>query len=470
MSIQVRNPRSGQYDYIINPLDKQDLSDVIGELRSNQNEWHVKGIDYRINALKEWHDVVLLHKEELIESLTIDTGRYMESVLEFNLLPTTILRWITWSQEFFAQGTEKMSQVPNILIKQANVPYEVVGVISPWNFPLLLSIIDTIPALLAGCAVIVKPSEITPRFISVIQKTINLCPNLSKVLTYTEGDGLIGSYLVEMTDISCFTGSVETGNKVYAQAASLFKPCFLELGGKDAALVMAGANIKYAAKSILWGSTVNNGHSCLSIERVYVQASIFEEFLAEIKDAANQVSHAIVSSKEGHLGPIISDRQAAIIDDHLQDALARGANIITGSDKCFIADGGIYCRPTILIDVDHSMKIMTQETFGPIIPIMSFDNEADGILLANDSIFGLSGAVFAKSNEEALRIADHLVVGAISINECALTAIVHDGEKNSFKSSGLGGTRMGPASLQRFLRRKAYLINENTQASPWWFK
>lgn len=468
--MHVRNPRSGGFDYEIHPLPVEKLKIETHRLRSNQKEWTNLGVEYRIKTLEDWHDVLLKHKDNIITALTTDTGRYHESVLEFNLLPTTIKRWVNYARRYFQQDTNKASEVPNILIKQENIPYALVSVISPWNFPLLLSIIDTIPALLAGSAVIVKPSEVTPRFIQAIQTTINAVPELQKVLLYVEGAGETGSQLLELGDITCFTGSVATGNKVYKKASELFKPCFLELGGKDAALVFKGAHIDHAVKSILWGSTVNCGHSCLSIERVYVHKDIFEEFVTKIKHEAEKIKLADKEVQQGHIGPIISDRQVEIIDTHLADALGKGATLVTGFEKCQNINGGYYCRPTILTNVNHDMKVMTEETFGPIIPIMPFDTEEEAIQLANGTVFGLSGAVFAKDNEAAISTAQKIEAGAISINECALTAIVHDGEKNSFKMSGLGGTRMGPASLQRFMRKKAYLINQNTEESAWWFR
>jgi acyl-CoA reductase-like NAD-dependent aldehyde dehydrogenase len=438
-------------------------------MRSHQSTWYDAGVSHRAIVMNVWKENLIKHKEQIIDALTHDTGRYAESVLEFNLLPSTIDRWIQWSTEFFNQPRDKKSQMPNIAIKQGFVPYELVAVISPWNFPLLLSIIDTIPALMAGCAVIVKPSEITPRFIEVIQRTIDMTPALKDVLKYVAGDGTTGSTLVAMSDITCFTGSVATGKKVYQQAAQLFKPVFLELGGKDAALVLEGANLEYAAKSILWGSTVNCGHSCLSIERVYVQRNIFNQFIRLLENQISLISLASEDPKSGQIGPVISARQADIINDHLTDALDKGAHMVIGNTHCQTINGGLYCAPTLLTNVNHSMKIMTEETFGPIIPVMPFDTVDQGIELANDTIFGLSGAVFAKTNDLALAVAQQLKAGAISINESALTALVHDGEKNSFKYSGIGGTRMGPASLQRFLRKKAYLINENINPSPWWF-
>jgi acyl-CoA reductase-like NAD-dependent aldehyde dehydrogenase len=467
--MQVRNPRTGQYDYAISPPTHAELLEKTQTMRVAQTSWSALPIAERVKVLSAWKTQVEQHKSELIAALSIDTGRYRESVLEYELLPSSISRWQNWATEWFGQANEKMSVVPNIRIQQQSVPYPLVAVISPWNFPLLLSMIDTIPALLAGCAVVVKPSEITPRFIEVLQRTIDETPVLREVLWYTAGAGETGASLIELSDICCFTGSVATGRKVYQQAAALFKPCFLELGGKDAALVFAGANLEHAARSILWGSTVNCGHSCLSIERVYVQAEIFEEFTEKLVAEAEKVQLAYPSMNDGQIGPVISERQVAIINEHLQDALNRGAVLRTGSRACVEMDGGFYCRPTVLTGVRQDMKIIQEETFGPIIPLQSFGTQEEAIQLANDTIFGLSGAVFAEDHATALAIGRQMEAGAISINECALTALVHDGEKNSFKLSGLGGSRMGPASLQRFMRKKAYLINENAGASAWWF-
>ncbi len=470
MQLKVINPRTGTPDYTLQPPDYDALQDICHSMRHHQAVWASKNVDDRIAQLKAWVDILQKSKEQIIDALVSDTGRYHESVLEFNLLPATVERWAKWAKDFFNAASSKNSQVPHIQIRQENVAYPLVAVISPWNFPLLLSIIDTIPALLGGSAVIVKPSEITPRFIKPLQQTIDQIEYLKDVFKYVEGDGSVGSQLITCADIICFTGSVPTGRKVYNKAAELFKPCFLELGGKDPAIILEGADIAKAAKSILWGSTVNNGHSCLSIERVYVQDSIFEPFIVLLKEAAEKVVIAYDDPRKGHLGPIISERQVQIINAHLADAIAKGARLITGDRECIRVNGGYYCRPTVLTDVNHDMLIMTEETFGPVIPVMSFRTEQEAIELANATQYGLSAAVFAADTAKALRIASSLYAGAISINECALTATVHDGEKNSFKMSGIGGTRMGPSALQRFMRKKAYLINNNPEDSPWWYR
>jgi succinate-semialdehyde dehydrogenase / glutarate-semialdehyde dehydrogenase len=469
MQHPVRNPRTGENDYAFDILDKKTIATVCNRLKDNQMRWHTEGVAFRIKALQDWKIVLAQYQEAIIEALTIDTGRRSESVLEMQILFSSIDRWCATSAAFFAEKIVKPSAIPFIEIHQEVVPYRLVGVISPWNFPLLLSIIDTLPALLAGSAVIVKPSEVTPRFIEPLMQSILEVPELAKIFSYIAGDGKTGAIVGQNADIICFTGSVATGKKVYAACAKQFKPCFLELGGKDAALVFEGADLEHATSSLLWGSVVNCGHSCLSIERIYVQDTIYDAFLEKIISKAQKLKLAYPSVSDGQIGPIISDKQVSIINDHLKDALDKGAKLHTGTGHTEEKGGGIYCFPTIVTGVNHTMKLMKDETFGPILPIMPFKTEEESIALANGTVFGLSGAVFAKTWEEGYRIGQRMDAGAISINDSALTAIIHDGEKNSFKASGIGGTRMGPSAIKRFMRQKAFLVKKQSIASPWWF-
>jgi succinate-semialdehyde dehydrogenase / glutarate-semialdehyde dehydrogenase len=464
--MKVRNPRTGEFDYEISPPNFDELKVICESLRSKQEVWSNSPIEHRIEVVLAWKKAVLEYRTELIESISIDTGRYHESVLEADLIGSSIDRWGNISRDFFSPTIQKQSSIPFISLEQNLVPYSLVGVISPWNFPLLLSLIDTIPALMAGCAVIVKPSEITPRFIKIIQKTIEKVPELP--LFYIEGAGQTGSDLCDLTDLICFTGSTATGRKVYQKACDNFIPVFLELGGKDAALVFEDANLDHATSALLWGSVVNAGQSCLSVERIYVQDTVYQEFIEKIKAKTEALKLAYPTPTDGQIGPIISDKQVEIINSHLSDALNKGAKLVAGNEQCIELGGGFYCEPTILTNVNDTMKVMTEETFGPIMPILTFSTEKEAIELFNSTIYGLSGAVFAEQNK-ALRIAQKLNCGAISINDAALTAIMHEGEKNAFKLSGIGGTRMGANAIKRFMRQKVNIIKTQNIPSPWWF-
>ena len=214
---------------------------------------------------------------------------------------------------------------------------------------------------------------------------------------------------------------------------------------------------------------VNAGQSCLSIERIYVAESIGDRFVEKLVAKAKNLKLAYPSVEEGHIGPIIAEKQADIIAEHLKDAVKKGAMVRCGGaiEKL---DGGFWCHPTVLTEVNHSMKIMTEESFAPIMPVMPFSLSEEAISLANDTIYGLSAAIFAGSQAEARSVANHLDAGAISINDAGLTAFIHEAEKNAFKLSGVGSSRMGAASLSRFMRKKALLIKTNSLVDPWWFK
>lgn len=465
--IQVRNPRTGKFDYTIAPPSNTLLEQQCLRLRQAQVHWQKIGIEGRIQALQQWKQGIISQRDRLTAALVNDTGRLSISVLEIDSFLSSIDRWCRLAPELL-QESEKNTSIPFIHLQQTLVPYALVGIISPWNFPLLLSTIDLVPALLAGCAVVVKPSEIAPRFIAPLMTTIDAIPNLRNVLVFIEGGGETGATLIESVDLICFTGSVATGRRIAEVAAKRFIPAFLELGGSDPAIVLSSANLELATSAILWGSVVNAGQSCLSIERIYVAESIFERFVELLVAKAERLKLAYPTVESGEIGPIIADRQAAIIRDRLLDALEKGAIIRCGG-KVENKDGGWWCRPTVLTQVDRSMKVMTEETFGPIMPVMPFSTVEAAINLANDTIYGLSAAVFAEEEQEALAVARQIDAGAISINDAALTALIYEGEKNSFKYSGLGGSRMGSAALMRFLRKKAFLVKTNSAPDPWWF-
>ncbi|MFB2771085.1 aldehyde dehydrogenase family protein [Pelatocladus sp. BLCC-F211] len=465
--IDIRNPRTGKYDYVIIPPPPKLLVQLCNRLRRAQKAWEQLGLEGRIAALQQWKQAILAGRDKLTEALVADTGRLSISILEIDSFLSNIDRWCQLAPELLAE-TEKQTAVPFIQLQQTAVPYPLVGVISPWNLPLLLSTIDVIPALLAGCAVVVKPSEIAPRFMTPLLNAINTVPPLREIFTFVEGAGQTGAHLIENVDLVCFTGSVTTGRKVAEAAARRFIPAFLELGGKDAAIILASADLELATSALLWGSVVNTGQSCLSIERIYVAESIFKQFVEQLVTKAERLQLAYPKLESGEIGPIIAERQAAIISDHLLEAIEQGAVVHCGG-KVENTGGGWWCRPTVLTQVNHNMKIMTEETFGPIMPVMAFSKVEEAIHLANDTIYGLSAAVFAGDEAEALAVAQYIDAGAICINDAGLTALIYEGEKNSFKYSGLGGSRMGTAALMRFIRKKALLIKTNSARDPWWF-
>ncbi|MYD43306.1 MAG: aldehyde dehydrogenase family protein [Gammaproteobacteria bacterium] len=454
----VRNPRNGALDYRVSAWTDDDIGNAATRLQKAQRCWSESGLDARIDVLDQFKSCIAENFEEIASALAADTGRIFVSRFEVSATLNVLDFWLNSSSDCFEpihKATSKFA--PSVEFSHALIPYALVGVISPWNFPLLLSMIDTIPALLAGCSVIVKPSEITPRFIQPIQAAIDRVDTLKGVLQFIVGDAATGQALVNHVDAVCFTGSVATGKSVAVQAASQLKPAFLELGGKDPAIVMASANLEHAVDAILRSAVGMTGQSCQSIERVYVQERVFTAFLHRLVQAAAEIRYNWPNISSGQIGPLISAMTATKIASQIEQAQALGARVHCGG-IVERHDAGYWMAPTIVTDLPHDCELMQEETFGPVIPIMPFKHAEDAVNLANDSRFGLSAAVFSGDIDEATNIAKKLVVGAVSINDASLTAIVNDVEKNSFRQSGLGGSRMGNSGLTRFLRKRALLF------------
>jgi len=459
-TINVRNPRTGQHDAIFKNWTTSQLEKKCHSIRTNQPKWLAIGPNGRAEALQTWARELANQKDHIIEALINDTGRTAIAVQEFDSFISSINRWCTDGIFLLKNQKEKSKYFSSIDIIQTGTPFPLVSAISPWNFPLLLAFIDALPALMAGSGVFIKPSEVTPRFAKPIQAAIDRVPALSPILHIAAGDGEMGAALIPLTDVIAFTGSVRTGRRVAQAAAENFIPAFLELGGKDPAIVTNDTDLDRAATAILRASVVGTGQACQSLERVYVQKESSESFIEKITVLAKNTP-LTVDQEGGIIGPIIFEPQAETIRSHINDALDKGAIVHCGG-KIETHNGGLYVRPTVLSNVSHSMAIMTEETFGPIIPVATYDKIEDAIALANDSNFGLSAAVFAASDEKAVAIAQHLNAGGISINDAGLTTMVFEAEKNGFNLSGMGPSRMGPSGLTRFLRRKALYVNNGT--------
>lgn len=455
-----RNPRTGEVDYMVVPLTPAEVADLTVSLREAQRAWRDLGLDGRISAMLRWADAIERDAALIAEAEGTDTARVRVSAEVPHMVAASVRDWCTKAPGIIEAATleGRSSVMSDVTYTTQLDPYALLGIISPWNHPFLLSSTDAVPALLAGCAVVVKPSEITPRFIAPVMATIAAVPELAAVFAYIPGAADVGQAVINNVDALCFTGSVATGRLIAAACASRFIPAFLELGGKDAAIVTGSADVPSAAAAILKGSVHNTGQLCFSTERIYVDRTIYEPFVAELVRQSESLELSFPDPGHGHVGPFIFERQAEIVDRHLEDAVEHGARLLTGGPS-IEQGGGRYMRPTVVVGVDHTMRLMTEETFGPVMPVMPYDGIDEAVDLANDSEFGLSGAVISGSAEESDAVARRLDAGAISLQDTSLTiGIMRDVEKVAFKSSGLGGSRMGPAGLLRFLRKKALIL------------
>jgi len=461
--IEVRNPRNGEIDYRFNAPSADELSTTLKGLRAAQTAWAAAPLSYRIEVLKRWRTEWVARQGELVEALAKDTGRYLIAGSEVQSVTGMIDRWCGLVPSLAAEEEFRSATMPNISYRSQYVPYSLVGVISPWNFPVSLCFIDAVPALLAGCAVFVKPSEVTPRFVEPAMRSIAAVPELAAVFCIQPGARATGEALIAASDLVCFTGSVATGRLVAENAARNFIPAFLELGGNDPLIVTASADLELATDVALRATCLATGQACQSLERVYVDRRIFPAFVERLVQKAKQVEPNWPDIHQGTIGPFIFARQAEIVAAQLADARAKGAKVLCGGE---IEDhGGKWLRPTVLIDVHHGMQVMSDETFGPVIPVMPFDTIDEAVAWSNEGVYGLSAGVIAGTLEEAEVIGRRIDAGGISLNDGSLTAMCHECEKHSFKLSGMGGSRMGPAGYTRFFRRKVLIRQHGAPAT-----
>ena len=459
--LEAANPRGGD-GYRFHPANAADVENAAQRLRTAQPAWAARPADERMAVLQQWCDTLRNRRQDIVTALTEDTGRALLSTAELDGVLRRIDYWRRKAPELLSVRSAGISEsVPSVRFEHRHHPLGLVAVISPWNFPLLLMLIDAVPALAAGCAVLGKPSEHTPRFVEPLMDSVRAVPELAGVLDCVRGGPETGTAAIDVADAVCFTGSVATGRKVGAYAGKRLIPAFLELGGKDPLVILGDADLDNAVMIALRASVVATGQACQSIERVYVHKALYDDFVERLIKAASSVTLNVNHVDQGHLGPFIDPRQAGRVETQLAEAREGGATLHCGG--VVRRDGGAWCAPAVLTGVHHGMLLYREETFGPVIPIMRFADDDEAVRLANDSDFGLSAAVLG-TEDHALSVARRLRAGAVSINDAGLTAQVGDVEKDSFGVSGVGRSRMGASGLLRFLRQQALLVQTASSA------
>jgi acyl-CoA reductase-like NAD-dependent aldehyde dehydrogenase len=459
--MKARNPRTGEEDYEFAVSTRAQIAAEAARLRAAQGAWEASGPEARAAVLMRFADAIDAHAPAIVAALARDTGRSTIAHIEVQSAAGNARRWAARGPELFAalDRGPKPSVTPGVEIVTAYSAFPLFGAIAPWNFPAILSHIDAVPALMAGCAALVKPSEITPRFVEPMRAVLAQVPELP--LAYVMGGPDVGQALIGQVDYVCFTGSTATGRKVAEAAARRLIPANLELGGKDPMIVTASADPEWAAGIALRASVTATGQACQSIERVYVARAIAEPFLTALVAAAEAVDITFPDPDSGHIGPFIFAPQAETVQAQIDDARSRGAHILTGG-QIEVLGGGRYLRPTVLTRVTPQMAVMREETFGPVVPVTVFDDIEDAIAQANDTEYGLSAAVLAGSLEEAAAVGARLDAGAISLQDGGMTSFVGDAANQSRGCSGLGPSRMGDTGLLRFLREQAQLRQTGT--------
>jgi acyl-CoA reductase-like NAD-dependent aldehyde dehydrogenase len=466
----VLDPASGQVVGTVAIDSPATVAATVARVRANQPEWEALGIEGRYRWLGQLRDWLLDNRERVLGTMQRETGKVRaDASTEPAYLADLINFYGTKAPKFLGEQSVKPHSAL-LAAKKLRVqyrPYPVVGIISPWNFPLILALGDAIPALQAGAAVVIKPSEFTPLGLAEVVNAWKREIGGPDVLDCVQGTGETGGALVDNVDFIQFTGSDRTGRKVMARAAETLTPVSLELGGKDPMIVLADADLDRAANAAAWGGMMNSGQICISVERIYVEEPAYDEFVAKLAAAVGKLRQG--ADDAGNLkdvGAMTSPNQTAIVEDHVDDAIASGARALTGGKR---VDGpGDYFEPTVLVDVDHSMKVMRDETFGPVVGVMKVRDSEEALRLANDSRYGLSGSVFGEK-ERAEKVARRVECGAVNVNDVLVNYLASDVPMGGWKESGIG-YRHGEPGIRKYCRTESVVITRfGGRREPSWY-
>jgi acyl-CoA reductase-like NAD-dependent aldehyde dehydrogenase len=469
-TLTVLNPATGQRIEDV-PVDSpESVAETVGRVRANQPEWEALGIEGRFRWLSRLRDWLLDNEERVLDTMQAETGKVRgDTAAETIYLADLINFYGAKAERFIGDETVRphSALMASKKLMVQHRPYPVVGVISPWNFPLALALGDALPALQAGAAVVVKPSEFTPLGVDEIVRAWKGEIGGPDVFDCVHGVGETGGALVDNVDFVQFTGSDRTGRRVMARAAETLTPVSLELGGKDPMIVLDDADLDRAANAAAWGSMFNSGQVCLSVERVYVEEPVYDEFVAKLSGEVRKLRQgADGRAPQKDVGAMTSPNQTAIVEDHVEDAIASGARALTGGKR---GDGpGDYFEPTVLVDVDHSMKVMREETFGPVVGVMKVGDEEEALRLANDTRYGLAASVFGEK-ARAERLGRRIEAGAVNVNDVIVNYVAMDVPMGGWKQSGIG-FRHGEYGIKKYCRPESVIVTRFAgKREPTWY-
>ena len=463
-TLNVYNPVTGENISSISITTIPEIKCILQNAKDVASKYNFSSFYRRQKLMKQFRKGIVRHMDDFIEVICSETGKKdVEGLMEVFIS----LEHMQQSSRHIYEALGKRSRRAGILkIRKVWIEYEalgVAGIISPWNYPLILTLSPMVEALLAGNPVVLKPSEHTPLTTKLLKKVWDESTKEPELFQSVYGAGDIGNELVisKNTDVICFTGSTEIGRKIAEVCAPIFKPVILELGGKDPMIILDDADIDRSIEAAIWGGLSNAGQTCISVERIYVQDTIYQQVVSKLSGKIKDISSGVGDSL---IGAISMDVNMEKIKMQIADA-RENSKVVEGS-----ADSGCFIPPTLVVNPPPEAKILQDETFGPVITIQPFQSDQEAIKLANVTGYGLSASIFGKNRKRMKAIAKRVKTGTVSFNDVLTHYGIADLPFGGLGLSGIGKVH-GKEGLRAFSRQKGYVSNRiKLKSEFWWYK
>ncbi|MEP6692075.1 MAG: aldehyde dehydrogenase family protein [Gemmatimonadaceae bacterium] len=472
-AVEARDPATGVVWRSFECASVQDVARAVERARAAQPAWGALGPRERARAIERFRRVLYRRRAEVAELICRENGKPPAEAMAAEVM--LVLDFARYYRKRAPRLLRARSLTPSNMAfwrKRVRITHEafgVIGVISPWNYPFMLAAAQVLAALAGGNAVVLKPSEFTPatgEMLGLLLREAGVPANVMQVVT---GDGSAGAALVESgVDKLFFTGSNATGQRVALACAARMIPCVLELGGSDPAIVLDDAHLANTASGIAWARFSNAGQTCVAPKRVFVVDAVYDAFLARLATTVAALKVGAGATSGTDVGPMIRPQQRAVLEAQLADALARGARVVATARHEAAGDDGFF-PPTVLADVTPEMRVMREETFGPLLPVVRVRDADDAVRQANASPFGLSASVWGRDTRRAARVGEGIQAGSVTINDAIIQAGMADAPHGGVKQSGMGRSH-GEAGLLECVQTKTVIVDllPNVR-EPWWF-